>query len=70
LLVQDGDPYAMAGAIIEMRENRGRAVSYGKNAQKKALIRHDKNKIVNNLLNIYRGVLELENQKSEKPLAI
>lgn len=70
LLVQDGDPYAMAGAIIEMRENHGRAVSYGKNAQKKALIRHDKNKIVNNLLTIYQDVLELENQKSEKPLAI
>jgi glycosyltransferase involved in cell wall biosynthesis len=63
LLVQDGDPYAMAGAIMEMKENRDCDIKYGKNAQKKALIRHDKNKIVNNLLNIYESVLELENQK-------
>jgi glycosyltransferase involved in cell wall biosynthesis len=58
LLVQDGDPYAMAGAIIEMQDNPSRAVSYGKNAQKKALSRHDKNKIVKDLLNIYQSVLD------------
>jgi glycosyltransferase involved in cell wall biosynthesis len=63
LLVQDGDPYAMAGAIIEIKENYDRAISLGSHARKKALARHDKNKIVNDLVNIYQRVLELENKE-------
>lgn len=63
LLVQDGDPYALAGAIVEMKENFNRACSFGKEARIQALVRHDKNKITNDLLNIYQSVLEAEERK-------
>lgn len=58
LLIQDGDPWSMAGAIIEMVENYNISIEMGKNARKKALIRHDKTAIVNNLISIYKTVLD------------
>ncbi|HEY5371336.1 MAG TPA: glycosyltransferase [Hanamia sp.] len=58
LLVQDGDPYSLAGAIIEMKGNYNRAIGFGKKARKEALTRHDKNKIVDDLMNIYQSILE------------
>lgn len=57
LLIQDGDPYSMAGAIVEMRENYNKALNFGKNARKEALSRHDKNIISHDLLNIYQKIL-------------
>jgi glycosyltransferase involved in cell wall biosynthesis len=57
LLIQDGDPWSLAGAIIEMSENYNIALEMGKNARKRALLRHDKTIIVNGLLNIYKTVL-------------
>jgi glycosyltransferase involved in cell wall biosynthesis len=56
VLIQDGDPYAMAGAIIELKENYGTALGYGKNARITALKRHNKSIIVGDLINIYNGV--------------
>ena len=56
LLVQDGDPYSLAGAIIEMKNNDNLAISFGKEARKEALRRHDKNKIINDLMNIYQSI--------------
>ena len=58
ILIQDGDPYAMAGAILEMNENYDQAIAYGKNARRKAQIRHDQQKITDDLLKIYDAVLE------------
>lgn len=58
ILIQDGDPYAMAGAILEMNENYDQAIIYGKNARKKAHIRHDQQKITDDLLKIYSEILE------------
>jgi glycosyltransferase involved in cell wall biosynthesis len=57
ILIQDGDPYAMAGAIIEMKNNFDKAIVYGENSRKKALKRHDPEKITNDLLNIYKTIL-------------
>jgi glycosyltransferase involved in cell wall biosynthesis len=57
LLIQDGDPWSLAGAIIEMSENYNIALEMGKNARKRALLRHDKTIIVNGLLDIYKSVL-------------
>lgn len=57
ILIQDGDPYSMAGAIIELKENYNVAINYGINAREKALKRHDKNVIVNDLLKIYQNVI-------------
>jgi len=56
ILIQDGDPYAMAGAVLELMENYDKAIEYGNNARQKALKRHDKSVIVNDLLTIYNTV--------------
>lgn len=57
LLIQDGDPYALAGAIVELYRDRDYAFNLGLNARKRALTRHNPEKIVSNLLNIYNSVL-------------
>ena len=56
ILIQDGDPYSLAGAIVELKENYIHAINMGINARKKALERHDKNKIAEDLLKIYYGI--------------
>lgn len=57
ILVQDGDPYALAGAIVELMNNQQHASLMGKNARERALIRHDKKKIVNDLVEIYKEIM-------------
>ncbi len=57
-LVQDGDPYAFTGAILQMRDNPGLAKELGKNARERALKRHDPNRIVSDVINIYEDVLK------------
>jgi len=57
ILIQDGDPYAMAGAILEINENPDQAITYGKNARLKAKMRHNEEKITDDLLKIYKTVL-------------
>jgi glycosyltransferase involved in cell wall biosynthesis len=57
LLVQDGDPYALAGAIMELIIDKTYAISLGTRAREKAMIRHNPDKIVKDLLNIYTSVL-------------
>lgn len=58
LLVQDGDPYGMAGAILEILENKNLANRISMNARKTAHNRHDPLKIVDNLKNIYSDIVE------------
>lgn len=57
ILVQDGDPYALAGAIIELINNEPLSFTLGENARKRATIRHDQNKVVEDLLHCYRTIL-------------
>jgi glycosyltransferase involved in cell wall biosynthesis len=57
LLVQDGDPYALAGAIIELYKDRNYAISLGTNARERAMIRHNPNRILNDILNIYSSLI-------------
>jgi glycosyltransferase involved in cell wall biosynthesis len=56
IVIQDGDPWSMAGAILELHNNPQKAIEYGNNARKKALIRHDKGKIIAGLLAIYQTI--------------
>lgn len=56
LVIQDGDPWSMAGAILELHKNPDRALYYGRNARKTALIRHNPDKIVNDLVAIYKDI--------------
>jgi glycosyltransferase involved in cell wall biosynthesis len=57
LLVQDGDPYALAGAIMELKKKRDYANHLRTNARSRALRRHDPKKIVNDLINIYSSII-------------
>ncbi|MES2375625.1 MAG: glycosyltransferase family 4 protein [Bacteroidota bacterium] len=57
VLIQDGDPYSMAGAIIELKENKELAISLGKNARIRGLARHNIDTITGDLLEIYKRVL-------------
>jgi glycosyltransferase involved in cell wall biosynthesis len=66
ILIQDGDAYSMAGAIIELKENYNLAINYGINARNKALRTHDKNVIANDLLKIYQDILAKNTIKNEK----
>ena len=56
IVIQDGDPFVMAGAIVEMINNYKKAIAYGENARKTALERHDAQKITQDLLNIYNSL--------------
>jgi glycosyltransferase involved in cell wall biosynthesis len=57
ILIQDGDPYSMAGAILELVTNPNYAAELGQNARKRALNRHDPDSIVKNIINIYSKLL-------------
>jgi len=57
LLVQDGDPWSLAGAILELANDRKKAEMLGANARKRAKIRHDKDKIINDLLTAYQTII-------------
>ena len=57
ILIQDGDPYSMAGAVLELMKNPDYAAELGRNARIRAVKRHNPDEIVNNLLNIYSEVI-------------
>ena len=57
ILIQDGDPFAMAGAILEIVNNQEMAIEFGKNARSTALVRHNKLRVVNQVLNSYNQIL-------------
>lgn len=62
ILVQDGDPYALAGTILELSKDMDYAAELGKRARQRALQRHDPDAIVNNLLSIYKDVIKRYHQ--------
>jgi len=57
ILIQDGDPWAMAGAIIELINDPEKAIKYGNAARERALLRHDKDTIVKDLLETYKTII-------------
>jgi glycosyltransferase involved in cell wall biosynthesis len=57
ILIQDGDPWALAGAILEMLNNKEKAIKMGEKARERALLRHNREKIVSDLLEIYLNIL-------------
>jgi glycosyltransferase involved in cell wall biosynthesis len=63
LLVQEGEPYSLAAAIIELINNYECAKLLGKNARKRSIRRHDPNEIVNQLLDIYKTILSENDRK-------
>jgi glycosyltransferase involved in cell wall biosynthesis len=57
LLVQDGDPYVLAGAIKELSEYPEKSGLYSRNARQKALLRHNQSTILENMVSIYKSVI-------------
>ena len=57
ILIQDGDPYSLAGAILELENDPGFARLLGQNARKRALERHDPERIADNLIDIYSEII-------------
>jgi Glycosyltransferase len=57
-LVQDGDPYVLAGAIVDLLNNPKRAYEYANNARQTAVVRHNQESIINELLHGYHEILK------------
>ncbi len=57
LLVQDGDPYALAGAVARLLDDPGLSQRLSTNARAKALDRHNAQKLRDTVLDIYDDVL-------------
>ncbi|MEO0583184.1 MAG: glycosyltransferase [Bacteroidota bacterium] len=57
LLVQPGDPYAMAGAILDIHRNPDWAARMSENARKRGAVRNDPDRILEELLGVYRNVV-------------
>lgn len=56
LLVQDGDPYALAGALLRLLHDESLANALGARARQTARMRHDPVRIGNRTLAIYRDL--------------
>lgn len=63
ILVQDGDPWAMAGAILELANNRELALKFAGKAREVAVRRHDRETIVDNLVSVYKNILKVSKGK-------
>lgn len=58
ILVQDGEPYVLAGAISSLNKNFVLAKNMGEKARQRALKRHDANRIINQILDAYNDIME------------
>ena len=57
ILVQEGEPYTLAAAIINLINNYEYAKLLGANARERSLVRHDPDQIVTQLISIYETIL-------------
>lgn len=57
ILIQDGDPWSLAGSILEFKENYQQVIEYGKKARIRALARHNPDVIISDLVNIYDRII-------------
>ena len=57
ILVQEGEPYSYAGAIYELAHNFMLAAEYARAARERALKRHSKKQIANDMISIYKAAL-------------
>lgn len=58
ILYQDGDPYVLAGAIIDLKQHPDKAMLYATEARKRALAKHSKESIIQELLGGYAKILD------------
>ncbi len=68
VLVQDGDPYALAGAMEEMVRQPERYLPMAAEARRVALLRHDPAAIVAGMMRDYSAIIEKHaGKKKERP---
>ncbi|NDC31003.1 MAG: glycosyltransferase [Bacteroidetes bacterium] len=60
ILLQDGDPWSLAGSICELSNDWELACTLGSKGRDVALKRHSKNKIVKDILKLYMDLIELK----------
>ncbi len=65
ILIQSGDPWAMAGAVLELVNDKEGAVELGRNARKTALRRHNKGRIVKELTRTYENIVNIHRTTSK-----
>lgn len=65
ILVQDGDPWAMAGAMLELFRDQEKAARYGAAARRHAHARHNRGEILADLIGIYERVIA----KAQRPFS-
>lgn len=58
ILVQDGDPYAMAGTIVDLHQHFDKAKEMGLMARRRALVRHNPKRIGDTLVGTYKTIIE------------
>lgn len=56
-LVQDGDAFALAGAIVEAHKHYNQYINWGKNARQHAITRHNAANVVEELTSAYKAIL-------------
>lgn len=64
ILVQDGEAFGLAGAIIEFINNPAKRITYGKAARIRAVERHDPIKIVKTQMFIYQDIINKHDKKN------
>lgn len=57
VLVQDGDPYRLAGAIMGMKDEYQNAIEMGRKARARALVRHNPDNVIDELINAYQDII-------------
>lgn len=60
-LIQDGDSFSLAGAIMSISQNFEIAKQWGIEANKRALVRHNPQNVQNEYINIYRKIINMNN---------
>jgi len=60
LLIQDGDPWVLAGAVLELINNRHLAADLGKAARMNSLIRHNPRAIADKIFSAYQEIIKEE----------
>lgn len=57
VLLQDGDPYVLAGTVMQVATNFEKYAGMGAKARMRAIQRHKPGNVVNELLNVYNQVI-------------
>lgn len=64
LLIQDGDPWAMAGAVLELKSNPELAQELGAKAKKLAHQRHNPEIIAKDITAVYKKIIDDESHSA------